>query len=310
MARKRKGAAIDGWLALDKPAGLGSTDAVARVRRLFNAAKAGHGGTLDPFATGLLPIAFGEATKTVQYVMDGAKTYRFTVTFGEETDTLDTEGAVTARSDHLPERAAIEAALPAFTGTISQVPPQFSAIKVNGERAYDRARKGETSDLAARPVSVQALTLVETPSAAEAILEVRCGKGTYVRALARDLARHLGTVGHVTQLRRTAVAGFAETAAISLDALEQVGHNPPALAEYLLPIEAALDGIPAMALNEAETRRLRNGQAVSLLRKIDLDRIAGLVDGDELVALHRGKAVALARYAKGEIRPVRVLQVG
>jgi tRNA pseudouridine55 synthase len=283
---------------------------VARVRRLFNAAKAGHGGTLDPFATGLLPIAFGEATKTVQYVMDGAKTYRFTVTFGEETDTLDTEGAVTARSDHLPERAAIEAALPAFTGTISQVPPQFSAIKVNGERAYDRARKGETSDLAARPVSVQALTLVETPSAAEAILEVRCGKGTYVRALARDLARHLGTVGHVTQLRRTAVAGFAETAAISLDALEQVGHNPPALAEYLLPIEAALDGIPAMALNEAETRRLRNGQAVSLLRKIDLDRIAGLVDGDELVALHRGKAVALARYAKGEIRPVRVLQVG
>lgn len=313
MGRRKKGQPIDGWLVLDKPAGLGSTDAVTRARRLFDARKAGHGGTLDPFATGLLPIAFGEATKTVQYVMDGRKTYRFTVRFGVETDTLDIDGAVVARAPADLGEAAVVAALPRFLGVIDQVPPAYSAIKLDGKRAYDRARGGEEVTLAARPVRIDALTLIdfrETVEGPEAVIEARCGKGTYVRALARDIAGALGTVGHVVALRRTAVGGFAETAAISLEALEQLGHNPAALAERLLPIEAALDGIPVMALSEAETMRLRNGQAVSLLRKIDLDRIAGLADGDELVALHKGKAVALARYAKGGIKPVRVLNTG
>jgi len=310
MARKRKGQPVHGWLALDKPAGLGSTEAVNRVRRLFDAAKAGHGGTLDPFATGLLPIAFGEATKTVQYVMDGSKTYQFTVRFGEATDTLDTEGTIVARSDILPDRAAIEAALPAFIGEIFQVPPQYSAIKVDGQRAYDRARAGQETVLAARPVQIEALSLIDQPDAAHCVFETRCGKGTYIRALARDLAEALGTVAHVVQLRRTAVAGFTEGAAISLAALEQLGHNPAELGKHLLALEAALDGIPAIALDEAETRRLRNGQTVSLFRKIDLDRIAGLADGDDLVALHKTKAVALARYAKGEIKPIRVLHFG
>lgn len=317
MARRKKGRPIDGWLVLDKPAGLGSTDAVGRARRLFDARKAGHGGTLDPFATGLLPIAFGEATKTVQYVMDGRKAYRFTLQFGATTDTLDTEGAVTGRDDASGvDRASIEAVLPRFLGTIDQVPPAYSAIKVDGQRAYDRARGGEEVVLAARPVRIDALALVSFDAAKEgadgptAVIEARCGKGTYIRALARDIAEALGTLGHVTALRRTAVGGFAEASAISLDALEHLGHNPAALAERLLPIEAALDGIPAMALSEAEAMRLRNGQAVSLFRKIDLDRIAGLADGDELVALHKGKAVALARYAKGGIKPVRVLNAG
>jgi len=307
MARKKKGKPVDGWLALDKPAGLGSTDAVSRVRRLFDAQKAGHGGTLDPFATGLLPIAFGEATKTVQYVMDGAKTYRFTVRFGETTETLDPEGAVSARSEVLPDEAAIAAALPAFVGEIEQTPPRYSAIKIDGARAYDKARAGETVEIAARPVVIHALSLIGRPDATRATLEMRCGKGTYVRAVARDLGAALGTVAMVDELRRTAVGGFTESQAISLEALEGLGHNPAALAERLLPIEAALDGIPAMALSEAETMRLRNGQAVSLLRKIDLDRIGALRDGDALVALHKGKAVALARYARGEIRPIRVL---
>ncbi|MEQ8605092.1 MAG: tRNA pseudouridine(55) synthase TruB [Marivibrio sp.] len=307
MGRRKKGKPIDGWLVLDKPAGLGSTDAVSRARRLFDARKAGHGGTLDPFATGLLPIAFGEATKTVQYVMDGEKTYRFTVRFGETTDTLDPEGAVTERSDLLPDAAAIEAALPAFIGEIQQVPPQFSAVKIDGRRAYDKARAGEEVEIAARPVTIRALSLIERPDPSRAVLEMQCGKGTYVRAVARDLGASLGTVALVEDLRRTAVAGFAETQAISLEALERLGHNPAALAERLLPIEAALDGIPAMALSEAEATRLRNGQAVSLLRKIDLDRIGALQDGDALVALYRGRAVALARYGRGEIKPIRVL---
>ncbi|MCR9221820.1 MAG: tRNA pseudouridine(55) synthase TruB [Alphaproteobacteria bacterium] len=314
MAKRKKGRPINGWLVLDKPAGLGSTQAVSRARRLYDARKAGHGGTLDPFATGLLPIAFGEATKTVQYVMEGLKTYRFTVRFGVTTDTLDPEGEVTARSDALPDalpdRAAIKAALSAFTGEIEQIPPAFSAIKIDGARAYDKARAGEAVEIAPRRVFVERLRLIETPDPSRAVLEMRCGKGTYVRALARDLAAALGTVGMVEELRRTAVAGFAESQAISLEALEQLGHNPAALAERLLPIEAALDGIPAMAVSEAEAVRLRNGQAVSLLRKIDLDRIADLSDDDEVVALHRGRAVALARYARGEIRPVRVLIAG
>ena len=304
--RKRKGHPVLGWVVLDKPAGLGSTPAVGKVRRIFDAQKAGHGGTLDPFATGLWPIALGEATKTVAFVMDGFKSYRFTIRWGVTTDTLDPEGEVTERSDHRPSEADIRAALPNFIGDIQQKPPAYSAIKVNGERAYDLARDGETVDLPPRLVEIDDCRLIAMPDVDHAVVECDCGRGTYVRSLARDLARDLGTVGMVTELRRTAVGPFTEDDAISLDALEETGHNPPDLAQYLLPIEAALDGIPAMALSEAEAMRFRNGQPVSLLRKMDLDRIADLEDGDEVLATHDGRAVALASYGKGEIRPVRV----
>ncbi len=310
MAKKKRGEKVDGWVILDKPDGMGSTDAVAAVRRSLNAQKAGHGGTLDPFATGLLPIALGEATKTVQYVMDGAKSYRFTVKFGEETSTLDPEGEVVRTSDNRPSADEIASVLPRFLGEIEQVPPAFSALKIQGKRAYDLARAGAAVEPEPRMVRIDALRLIDVPDADLAVLEVDCGKGTYVRSLGRDIAAALGSVGHLIALRRLRVGPFTETHAISLDALGQMGHKPaqsPGDHTGLLAIEAALDGIPAMALNEAETARLRNGQPVSLLRKVDLARIADLKDGDECVATCGGIAVALARYGKGEIRPVRVL---
>ena len=198
---------VNGWVVFDKPVGMTSTHAVARLKRLFNAKKAGHAGTLDPLASGLLPIAFGEATKTVPFVQEGEKAYRFTVQWGAETDTDDSDGTVTRRTDRAPSAAEIAAALPAFTGTIMQVPPAFSAIKINGERAYDIARDGETLELVARPVTIRQLHLVAA-AGAQAVLEARCGKGTYVRALARDLGRVLGCFGHVTALRRTRVGPF------------------------------------------------------------------------------------------------------
>ena len=310
MAKKKRGEKVDGWVILDKPDGMGSTDAVAAVRRSLNAQKAGHGGTLDPFATGLLPIALGEATKTVQYVMDGAKSYRFTVKFGEETSTLDPEGEVVRTSETRPSADEIASVLPRFLGEIEQVPPAFSALKIQGKRAYDLARAGAAVEPEPRMVRIDALRLIDVPDADHAVLEVDCGKGTYVRSLGRDIACALGTVGHLIALRRLRVGPFTETHAISLDALGQMGHKPaqsPGGHTGLLAIEAALDGIPAMALSEAETARLRNGQPVSLLRKVDLARIADLKDGDECVATYGGIAVALARYGKGEIRPVRVL---
>lgn len=306
MAKRKKGDPVHGWVVLDKPAEMGSTNAVAAVKRTLNAQKAGHGGTLDPFATGLLPIALGEATKTVQYVMDGDKTYRFTLRFGEQTETLDPEGAVIATHEYRPSDAEIEAALPGFIGEIEQIPPKYSAIKLGGQRAYDLARAGEEVEMKPRLVWIDRLELIERPDPDHAVLEVDCGKGTYIRSLGRDLALELGTVGSLTQLRRTAVGPFDESHAISLDALAEIGHKP-AQSRGLLAIEAALVGIPAMVLSEAETVRLRNGQSVPLLRKVDLARIADLQDGDEVVAYCGEEAVALARYGKGEIRPVRVL---
>lgn len=306
MAKRKKGLPVHGWIVLDKPEGMGSTDAVAKVRRALNAQKAGHGGTLDPFATGLLPIALGEATKTVQYVMDGAKSYRMTLRFGVETDTLDPEGQTVATAEGRPTDAEIEAALPRFLGEIEQVPPAFSAVKIQGERAYDLARAGDAPEMKPRIVRIDALRLIDRPDADHAVLEADCGKGTYIRSLGRDLARVLGSVGSLTALRRTRVGPFAENRAISLDALDAMGHKPGE-SRGLLAIEAALDGIPAMALSEVETVRLRNGQPVPLLRKVDLARIADLKDGDECVAFCGEEAVALARYGKGEIRPVRVL---
>jgi tRNA pseudouridine55 synthase len=312
VARKRKGEPIHGWLVLDKPEGLTSTQALGKVRRILNAEKAGHGGTLDPLATGILPIALGEATKTVSYAMDGAKTYRFTVRWGERTATDDREGAITDRSDVRSDADAIRAALPAFLGEIDQIPPQYCALKVDGERAYDIAREGDVVDLAARRVRIDRFELVETPDADHAVFEVDCGKGTYVRSLARDIAERLGTVGHVTVLRRLRVGRFTLETAISLDELAAMEQGA-AVERLLLPIETALDDIPALALTEAEAHRLRHGQAVTLLTRQDLERlraIQGSVGGDgTAVALFAGKPVALVRVEGAEVRPVRVLNL-
>ena len=221
MGRKRKGEAISGWVNLDKPYGLGSTQAVGKVRWLFKAQKAGHAGTLDPLATGILPIALGEATKTVSFLMDADKTYRFTLEWGRSTASFDAEGATTATSDVRPDRAAVEAALPAFIGEISQVPPAFSAIKIDGERAYDLARAGAEVVIEARIVTVHDARVIAQPDADHIEIEVDCGKGTYIRAIARDLAARLGACGHVSALRRTRVGPFTETTAVTLEYLEQ-----------------------------------------------------------------------------------------
>lgn len=313
MARKRKGVPVHGWLVIDKPAGMTSTQVMSRVRRLLKAEKAGHGGTLDPIATGVLPVAFGEATKTVAYAMDGAKTYRFRLRWGEQTTTDDLEGSVIATSPNRPTEDEIEAALEAFQGEISQVPPQFSAIKVDGERAYDLAREGETVELAPRIVRIDGFHLIGLPDADHADFEVECGKGTYMRSLARDLALALGTVGHITRLRRLNVGSFTLENAISLDDLAAMEHGA-AVERLLLPIETALDDIPAFALTEAEAHRLRLGQTVALLRRQDRERLEGLDydpsgDGAVVLAVSGGKPVALARVEGAEIRPVRVLNL-
>ncbi|CAN0497050.1 unnamed protein product, partial [Discosporangium mesarthrocarpum] len=243
MARRKKGDRVNGWVILDKRLNMTSTQAVGAVRRLFNAQKAGHGGTLDPLATGLLPIALGEATKTVPFIMDGRKTYRFTVEWGSETTTDDDEGEVTETSDARPEEAAITQLLPTFTGLISQVPPQFSALKVEGARAYDLARDGETVELAPRDITIDNMKLVEQPDADHAVFEAVCSKGTYVRALARDMGRALGCYGHVSELRRTQVGPFNEDDMILLDQLDELRHKgagQEAMYQYLLPLETAL----------------------------------------------------------------------
>jgi tRNA pseudouridine55 synthase len=248
---------INGWIALDKPYGMSSTQAVGKVRFLLNADKAGHGGTLDPLASGLLPIALGEATKTVQWAMDGRKIYRFRAQWGAETSTDDLEGEVTSRSGQRPTPAAIEAVLPRFTGTIMQAPPAYSAIKIDGERAYDLARAGEAPEMQEREVHVESLKLVEATTD-YADFEVSCGKGTYIRSLARDIGRVLGCLAHVTILRRIQVGGLKEAQMISLEKLETLGHKAA------LPIETVLDGIPALAVAEADAAKLRQGQKVLL----------------------------------------------
>lgn len=312
MARKRKGVPRHGWLVLDKPGTMTSTQAMAKVRWMMNAEKAGHGGTLDPIATGILPIAFGEATKTVQYAMDGHKTYRFVMKFGEATDTDDRAGQVIATSDVRPTDEQIEKALEAFQGLISQVPPQYSAIKVDGERAYDLAREGEAVELAARTVRIDGFHLTGRPDADHAEFEVECGKGTYMRSLARDLALAVGTVGHITVLRRLSVGPFTLANAVTLEQLEQIvaEGNPDRL---LMPVAAPLDRLPAIDLTPVEADRLRHGQGVSLLRRDDLDRLEALrgAGGEEAtaLALTEGVPVALVRLEGGELRPARVLNL-
>ena len=306
MARRRKALPIHGWLVFDKPQAMTSTQAVSRVRHLYGAQKAGHAGTLDPLATGVLPIAFGEATKTMPFAVGGNKQYRFTVRFGAATATDDAEGAIVATSAVRPTRAEIEAALPGFVGEISQVPPRYSALKVAGARAYDLARDEEEFELAPRPALIESLKLVDMPDSDHCLIEARCGKGTYVRALARDLGHSLGSAAHITELRRTRVGPFDEEVAISLAKLEQLGHSAAgrdALVSVLQPVETALDDIPALAMSGRDAARLKRGQPV-LLRGRDAPILKGPV-----YATSRGTLVAVGEVSQGELRPTRVFNL-
>jgi len=308
MARKRRGTPMHGWIVIDKPRGLSSNAVVGRVKRLTGAAKVGHAGTLDPLATGVLPIALGEATKTVAYLMDGRKAYRFTVRWGEARDTDDAEGVVTAVSGARPTEADILAVLARFRGAIEQVPPAFSAIKVGGRRAYELARGDAAPALAARTVQIHDLTLKAMPDRDHAEFEAVSGKGAYMRSLARDLATALGTVGHVSALRRAAVGPFHESQAISLDKLESLGHSAP-LSRQLLPVETVLDDIPALALTEREARKLSHGQAIPVLPVASRSPFRNIGQGDVVRAMVEGRLVALAKIKGGEIRPFRVINL-
>ncbi len=306
MGRKNSGVPIHGWISLDKPRGVTSAVAVARVKRALNAAKVGHGGTLDPLATGILPIALGEATKTVSFAMDGAKSYTFEVTWGAATATDDSEGAVIATSDKRPTTEEIVAALPAFIGAIQQVPPVYSAIKVDGERAYAKARRDEEVVLAARTVQVTDFRLTGMADADHARFAVDCGKGTYIRALVRDLAQAIGTVGHISELRRTRCGPFSEKTAISLDNLEALGHNA-AQSAHLLPVATVLDDIPALALTAEEARRVSLGQSIALWPVAKRSPLTGLTPGMAVQAKCGDKLIAVAEVGDGMVRPVRVM---
>jgi tRNA pseudouridine55 synthase len=326
MARRKRGNTVNGWFILDKPIGMTSTQAVGAVRRAFDAQKAGHAGTLDPLATGILPIALGEATKTVPFAVDGDKAYRFTVAWGAETTTDDVEGPVTKSSETRPKRADIEALLPQFHGQIEQTPPQFSAIKIDGERAYDLARSGETVELKSRIVTVHALRIVEM-TADSTVFEAECGKGTYVRAIARDLGRLLGCYGHVTTLRRTRVGAFTEARAVPLTVLRlaafgtaegppqtprdlpQDQRPPPApvnhaaVKELLEPVEAALEEITGIVVTSADASQLYQGKSL-ILR----GQGAPMADGPAY-AMSKGKLVALGDLEKGQLHPTRVFKL-
>lgn len=299
---------VHGWLIIDKPQGMTSAAVISVIRRLTGAAKAGHGGTLDPLATGVLPVAFGEATKTVSYAMDGSKIYVFTVRWGEQRDTDDAEGSVTAWSDVRPHEAAINAVLPRFTGEIEQTPPDFSAIKVNGRRAYALARGDQAVALSPRRCHIDEIELIDRPAADHATFRVRSGKGVYMRALARDIAAALGTVGHVSALRRLAVGPFGEDRALSLAAARELDAEA-IIDQYLLPVGAALANIPAVSLTETEAGRLRHGQAIAVLPIASRSPANRLRKDAVVYATAGGRPVALARIAGGEIRPLRVLNV-
>lgn len=336
MTRRKKGNIVNGWLVLDKPAGITSTQAVAAVRRAFNAQKAGHAGTLDPLATGILPIALGEATKTVPFAVDGEKAYRFRVLWGVETTTDDAEGSSVKTSDTRPTRAEIEALLPRFIGNIMQTPPAFSAIKIAGERAYDLARSGEEVKLEARPVEIYSLQIIDDAAPGDTMtattFETECGRGTYVRAIARDLGRLLGCYGHVTDLRRTRVAGFTEERSVSLEELrDAAGYNAPreartaddgedddappppriqtpeelAAAKQLLePVEAALDDLVEITVSSSDAGRLVQGKAI-LMRGRD----APIMNGTAY-AMCKGRLLALGELEQGEFRPSRIFNLG
>ena len=303
---RRKGTPVHGWLILDKPQSMTSTHALNKVKRLFDAEKAGHAGTLDPLATGVLPIAFGEATKTIPHVMDSAKGYRFLVRWGAETDTDDAEGQSTKQSADRPTREAIEALLPQFRGTIMQTPPRYSAIKIGGERAYDLARDGEDFDIAPRPVEITRLDIVDVSGPDACLFDAECGKGTYVRAVARDIGRLLGCFGHVAELRRTRVGPLEESQAILLETLNEMSNSADgrgALMRVLRPVETALDGIPALAVSGSDAAELKRGKSI-ILRGRDAPIHSGLI-----YATSRGMLVALGEVERGELRPTRVFNL-
>ena len=309
MARRKKGDAISGWVNLDKPYDFGSTQAVGRVRRIFNAQKAGHAGTLDPLATGILPIALGEATKTVSFLMDADKAYRFTIEWGRTTASFDREGATTATSDVRPTPEQVAAVLPEFIGDILQVPPAFSAVKVDGERAYDLARAGETVELKAREISIYSARVIDAPDADHVEIAVECGKGTYVRAIVRDIAERLGACAHVSALRRTRVGPFDEDSAITLELLEDLGHKARCL-EALLPVETALDDIPELAVTTEDAFKLKQGRPIVLVpRQVEALK-ARLTPGTRTVsAMEGGSLVALCEMRAGKLEPSRVFHL-
>ncbi len=301
MGRKRKGRAISGWLIVDKPAGVTSTAIVNKVRWALQAQKAGHAGTLDPAATGVLAVALGEATKTVPYITDALKCYRFMVRLGQATTTDDAEGDVIATSEQRPDDAEIEAALNAFRGEIQQVPPQFSAVKIEGERAYDIARAGEEMELAARPLWVEKLEMIARPDADHVELEMVCGKGGYVRAIARDLGKALGCLGHIAWLRRTWSGPFDAEDGFSLDQIEALAHDP-ALDALLRPLEAGLADLPELPATPEGAARLSNGNPGMVL-----DSSAEY--GEEAWASYQGRPVAVGIYKAGELHPNRVFNL-
>jgi tRNA pseudouridine55 synthase len=302
---RRERLKVDGWIVLDKPVGITSTHALGIVKRLTKADKAGHAGTLDPLASGILPLAFGEATKTVPYVMDGEKAYRFTVSWGAETNTDDSDGEMVQSSAERPTAGEIEAILPKFMGRIFQTPPQFSALKIDGERAYDLARDGEEVKLEPREVEITALRMVARDEET-ATFEAECGKGTYVRALARDFGRLLGCRGHISALRRTRVGPFSESEAITIEELKDAGADGPQapdLTACLQPVERALTALPSIAVGNHEAQRLKNGQSV-ILRGRDAPIVLG-----QAYATHQGKLIALVDGENGELRPRRAFHL-
>ena len=307
--RRKKGRPISGWLVVDKTLGVGSTNAVSKAKWLLQAQKAGHAGTLDPLATGVLPIAFGEATKTTPYIMDATKRYRFSAQWGACTSTDDTEGEVIARSDKIPSAAEIEAALPQFTGTIQQVPPKFSAVKIDGERAYDVARDGGEVKLKARAIDIEDFYIVDTPSPSETVFEAVTGKGAYVRALVRDLAKAVGTEGHVTSLRRLSVGPFHEDDAVRLENLEEIDlieDRDNALA----PINAALINLPQAAIDGQQAERLRRGQAAIIAPDVAKGvRVDAVGEIDVVLASIHDQAVAICSLDGLTLKPVRVFNL-
>ena len=304
---------LHGWLVLDKPLGISSTQALGKVRWLLNADKCGHGGTLDPLASGVLPLAFGEATKTVNWAMDGRKTYRFTVKWGAETTTDDLEGEITHTTSNVASQHEIAAILPQFIGAVQQKPPSYSAIKVSGERAYDLARAGTVVDLPARTVNIESLHIERHDESGSTTFIVHCGKGTYVRSLGRDMGRALGCLGHITLLRRLAVGPFSENDAISLEMLAELRNKPPSensLSGILRPLSTVLDGIPALAVMDPEAARLKQGQRVSLADLgVLLPESASIPDAEAVLVTHMNKPLGLFRIENGVLKAIRLFNL-
>jgi len=308
MARKRKGDLVHGWLVIDKPLNMSSAKAVYYAKNYLNATKVGHGGTLDPMASGVLPLAFGEATKTLSYAVNKTKKYKFTIRWGEARDTDDLEGNIIGTSDKRPGVSAIQNILKRFIGEVNQVPPAYSAVKISGQRAYKLARAGNDVILKPRPVFIEDLTLMNILSTEEACFQLCCGKGVYVRSLARDLARALGTVGCVSNLRRTQVGNFLEKDAISLDQLKILGHKEAA-ASKLLPVETVLDDIPALVLTEEEAKIVKNGIAIPLIQLAKSKQALKIGVATPFYTICQGKIISLAKIESGRVTPYRVLNL-